>query len=62
MTDQNDDDRPIRQMARTVTLLHVVPGRADQPGNDEPISMLYLEHMGEVELLMLSMRDTVILC
>jgi len=42
-----------------VNLLHCGPGRADRPGNGEPISIVTLEHNNEIDMpLMLNLRDT----
>src|SRR5262245_607653 len=51
-----DEDDPVRQMLRVVQLLDCVPGNAETPRH-EPISILTLGHMGEVEQPMLLTID-----
>jgi hypothetical protein len=56
-SDTEHDGRPV--YLNVVTLLDCTPGRADQPGTGEPISIVTLSHKGEILRPMLfNLRDT----
>ncbi len=51
------ENRPLP--LRVMTLMDVIPGRADIPKTGEPISIITFSHRGEIEpSILLNVRDT----
>jgi hypothetical protein len=55
--DSDIEEKPI--YLNVMTLLDCTPGRADQPGTGEPISIVTFSHKGEVlPPMLVNVRDT----